>query len=158
MLVEVNSVKCAQVYYRCMNTHTTLYKAMKTKYEMYITRDYLLQLCHSFDTQKNEGMNNYVAKQVPKGKNQCEILFLLTRVHIVLGVQLVGYHLLWTHALKELEVSCPPQLINHFLVEDKSSLCKYHKQHGRWYKANRIRLLVRATIVRRTGSHAARAR
>ena len=68
----------SKTYYRSKVSNGKLFDAMKKKYEHYITKEYLQQCMHSFDTQVNEGMNNSIAAYATKGKHFCTTTSLLT--------------------------------------------------------------------------------
>ena len=111
--VDDHAERSKKTYYRSKIEDEPLYKAMQSKYDKYISKEYLQHCQHSFDTQVNEGMNNSVASYANKGKHYGGTSSLLTRVYIAAGIQLVGYHHFWTSCITALEVKIPCQLHLH---------------------------------------------
>ena len=102
---------------------------MKKKYSKYISEEYLIQCCHEYDTQLNEGMNRSVAKYVPKGTNFCGTTSLISRVYIAAGVQLVGNHFYWTEVMRSLDIVVPLQTELYLLDVDKRKLRLFVRSH-----------------------------
>ena len=67
-------------------------------------------LNHSYDTQKNEAMNNSVASYAPKSKTFSLSNSLECRVAIAAGVQICGYTCLWSKIFDSLELSMDDNL------------------------------------------------
>ena len=116
-------------YYRCKVADHQLYEKMVEKYSKYISREFLTQCCHQYDTQLNEGMNRSVAKYVPKGTNFCTTTSLITRVHIAAGIQLVGNHFLWVECMRALNLSIPVQTELYLLDLDQRKLRNFCREH-----------------------------
>ena len=116
-------------YYRSMTTDKALYEAMKSKYDKYISVEYLKMCCHLYDTQLNEGMNRSVCKYVPKGTNFCRTNSLVTRVYIAAGIQLVGNHFLWVQVMSSLGLCVPVQTELYLLDLDKRKMKNYCRVH-----------------------------
>ena len=138
--VDPKDERDSKTYYRSKVSNGKLYDEMAIKYEHYISKEYLQQCQHSFDTQVNEGMNNSIAAYAPKGKHYCTTISLLTRVHAAAGVHLVGYHRFWTLVLTQLEVYIPVQLNLHLLDMDKEKVVRFHRDHDFQTKKKRKRL------------------
>ena len=116
-------------YYRSKVDDAELFEAMNSKYEKYISIEYLLQCCHLYDTQLNEGMNRSVCKYVPKGTNYCTTTSLITRVYLAAGIQLVGNHFFWVSVMRALNLSVPIQTELYLLDLDKRKLRNFCREH-----------------------------
>ena len=83
-------------YYWCKEKHADLYKEITLAMSRFITRAMLLQLNHTYSTQKNEAMNHSVSSTAPKSKHYSTTDSLLTRVGIAGACQILGHASFWT--------------------------------------------------------------
>ena len=113
-----------QEYYRNKFADKDLWEALVIKHERCITYKVLEQCLHKFDTQKNEGMNTYVAKYAPKNKTYCKSISLEAGVKIAAGIYMVGYHFFWTEVMALLEMECPLRFEEYLLLRDTNKLKK----------------------------------
>ena len=60
--------ECSQSFYRCKKKDKKLYEQIWKVYAPFTTPKRLQESLHSFDTQRNEGMNTSVEKYSPKTK------------------------------------------------------------------------------------------
>eukprot|EP00957_Ditylum_brightwellii_P207342 15352537-Ditylum_brightwellii.AAC.1 len=61
-----------QQYYYDVEKDVTLYKQLTGAVVEFVTKEYLLESYHPFDSQTNEAMNMLVMKHAPKNKTLCK--------------------------------------------------------------------------------------
>ena len=105
-------------YYRCKVRHAQLYEDMATAYAYYISLTMLEQLQHSWDTQKNEGLNTSVASYAPKHKHYSSTTSLDTRVAIAGAVQVLGYEGFWERCFDVLGLDIDDEVRNSWMERD----------------------------------------
>jgi hypothetical protein len=124
-------------YYRTLQDNLALYEAIKTRYQRYISREFLAQCRHEFDTNLNEDMNQSVATYASKGLTFCSTPSLRARVLTAAGIQLVGYHRFWTSIFSRSNLPIKKQFSDALIGEDKRKVRKYYREHSNDYKAKR---------------------
>ena len=131
------SQRLEEGYYRTIEDNLALYEAIKTRYQRYISREFLAQCRHEFDTNLNEGMNQSVATYASKGLTFCTTPSLRARVLTAAGIQLVGYHRFWTSIFSRSNLPIKKQFSEALIEEDKRKVRKYYREHSNDYKAKR---------------------
>ena len=91
MLMERNN----RGYYQCRHKHAVVYKKIMETLEPYLSDENLRQLFHPYHMRHNEALNKSVATYAPKHKIFSMTESLSTRVGIVAGLQILGYHYFW---------------------------------------------------------------
>ena len=92
-LIEMQ--RTVQSFYRCKVKDKVLYQQMRDAYEPFTKEERLRESLHSYSTQKNEAMNNSVAKYAPKTRTYSTTMALTNRVMIVIGTSNLGYVTFW---------------------------------------------------------------
>ena len=77
--------RTVQSFYRCKVKDKFLYQQMKNTYQPFTNEERLQESLHSYSTQKNEAMNNSVAKYAPKTRTYSTTMALTNRVMIAIG-------------------------------------------------------------------------
>ena len=92
--IEIQRTKVS--YYRSKTKDSTLYNQMNKSYLPFTTEERLKESLHNFSTQKNEAMNNSVAKYAPKTRTYSTSMSLTNRVMIAIGCCNLGFYLFWS--------------------------------------------------------------
>ena len=87
--------RTVQSFYRCKVKDKVLYQQMRDAYEPFTNEERLRESLHSYSTQKNEAMNNSVAKYAPKTRTYSTTMALTNRVMIAIGTSNLGYVTFW---------------------------------------------------------------
>ena len=111
-------------YYRCKKLHSQLYHDLTAAFTPFITTDMLAMLNHSYDTQKNEAMNNSVASYAPKSKTYSLTDSLKCRIAIAAGIQICGYAALWTKIFRSLGLNMDDNMRASLDDRDKKKMKK----------------------------------
>ena len=106
-------------YYRCKKKHPALYRDLCLVYNKYITRENLEMLHRSWDTQKNEAMNNSVSSLAPKSKTYSLSRSLECRVALAAGIQVCGYLDIWKRIFSRFEIDMDDDLEKFLLRKDQ---------------------------------------
>lgn len=80
------------------------YKDLKTALSPFMTKEVLLESVHSMNTQKNESLNNSIARLCPKSKHFASTATLLTRVQIVVSFANLGPEVFYKMLLSDLGI------------------------------------------------------
>jgi hypothetical protein len=78
-------------YYRCKERDAAQYILLKSILDKYTTMDKLLEVDHGYSTQMNESMNINIAWLAQKNKTLSGSKSLSMRVHLAVGITLIGY-------------------------------------------------------------------
>ena len=82
---------------------------LKKAYLSYTTEARLKESLHLYDTQKNEAMNNSIAKYTPKTKTYGMTISLTNRVMIAIGVSNLGAGSYWKRVYSRLVIPMSPE-------------------------------------------------
>ena len=115
-------------YYRSKQDHEELYWQIMEEYSRFITRPMLLQLNHTWSTQKNEAMNTSVASAAPKTKHYCATNSLLTRVGIAGASQVIGHAKFWSMVCDEFDFKMDANLLSILTQRDEHKRRKNIRQ------------------------------
>ena len=92
--IEIQRTKFS--YYRSKTKDSTLSDQMTWCYLPFTTEERLKESLHKFSTQKNETMNNSVAKYAPKTRTYSTSISITNRVMIAIGWCNLGFCLFWS--------------------------------------------------------------
>jgi hypothetical protein len=101
-------------FYRCKVRDCVQYVLLKSIIDKYTSLDKLKEVAHGFSTQLNESLNNTVAWYAQKNKTLSGSKSLSTRVHLAVGIILVGYEPYLTELLKRMDVPLTEGTMKHF--------------------------------------------
>ena len=87
---EGNPVELAKMVYRDKEKDEKVYTQVKDVVRPYFAHDKLKEMQHEHSTQKNESMNNAVAKTIPKGSNLSGTIAAKARVNATICINSVG--------------------------------------------------------------------
>jgi len=77
---------------------------MRDAYEPFTSEERLRESLHCYSTQKNEAMNNSVAKYAPKTRTYSTTMALTNRVMIAIGTSNLGYVTFWERVFTDLDL------------------------------------------------------
>ena len=89
----------------CKNKDKLMYKQLKEIMVRFTSEEVIRESLHWHSTQKNEAMNQVIARLCPKNKHLSESLTLLTRVCVAISYTNVGMKNFYTKVLNELGIS-----------------------------------------------------
>jgi hypothetical protein len=78
-------------YYRCKERDSREYELLKSIVDKYTSIERLREVAHGHSTQMNESMNNTIAWLAQKNKTLSGSVALSLRIHLAVGINLVGY-------------------------------------------------------------------
>jgi hypothetical protein len=89
------------------NTHAleqgeAKFQSLKKVFYTYNTPHYLAQMHHTYDSQKNEALNQRVAKVAPKNRTFCKTRSLQDRIALVVVIDSVGFEVGITRIMQKL--------------------------------------------------------
>ena len=97
-----------------------LYNELSTIYNNFLTPDRIEQMYHDFDTQKNESMNNKIARMCPKHSTLSKTMVLSDRVAWVVIEDSIGGAKGVISIYKRLQLGdVPPHLVSYYMKNDK---------------------------------------
>ena len=106
-------------FYRNKYNDAKVYNQIKKAYLPYTTEARLKESLHLYDTQKNEDMNNSIAKYAPKTKRYGMTISLTNRVMIAIGVSNLGAEAYWKRVYLRLVIPMSPETISFLQNQDK---------------------------------------
>ena len=128
----------------CKQTEPSMYKQLKEIMEKFTSEEVIRESLHWNSTQKNEAMNQVIARLCPKYKHLSESLTLLTRVCVAISYTNIGMTNFYTQVLNELGINVDiedqtSQLLYRFLHRlDQIRTERGEQKRTREYKAKRI--------------------
>jgi hypothetical protein len=78
-------------FYRCKERDIAQYTLLKSVVDKYISIDKLVEVAQGYSTQMNESMNNNISWLAQKNKTLSGSKSLAMRIHLAVGITLVGY-------------------------------------------------------------------
>ena len=106
-------------FYRNKYNNAKLYNQIKKAYLPYTTEARLKESLHLYDTQKNEAMNNSIAKYATKTKTYGMTISLTNRVMIAIGVSNLGAEAYWKQVYSMLVIPMSPETSSFLQNQDK---------------------------------------
>jgi len=100
-------------YYRCKERDNEVYDLMKMVMDKYVSLERLDEVGHGLDTQINESLNNTISWFAPKNKTYCGTMSLAGRIHLAIGVILMGYKTYVVELLARLGIDATPGIRKH---------------------------------------------
>lgn len=98
----------------------TLYEALRSIYEVFLSPLKIQQMHHSHDTQKNEALNNKIVRCCPKTKTFSKSMVLFDRVDWVVIEDSIGGEAAVIAIFKKLGFCNAPQLVmDYYIYNDK---------------------------------------
>jgi len=88
----------------CKVADKPLYDELKPIFDRFTSAKVIVESVHNMSTQKNESMNNVIARLCPKLKHVSESITLLTRVCLAVAYSNLGFTSLFTKILEKLGV------------------------------------------------------
>ena len=106
-------------------------------YLPFTTEERLKESLHIFSTQKNEAMNNSVAKYAPKTRTYSTSMSLTNRVMIAIGCCNLGFYIFWNRVYADLGLIMLDDTKAFLEEKDKNKL--YRKEYQRKVETKRHR-------------------
>lgn len=109
----LNDRKATGKFCCCELKDSTVYQALSDVMAPFIAFDNVEEIAHRHDTQINESLNNSISWFAPKNKTFCRSKSLSCRVHLAVGIQLVGYACFLLQSLRLLGITATPGTQRH---------------------------------------------
>ena len=116
--------RTVQSVYRFKVKDKVLYQQMKDAYQPFPNEERLHESLHSYYTQKNEAMNNSVAKCASKTRTYSTTMALTNRVMIAIGTSNLGYITFWERLFSDLALIMNTDTISFLIVKDQNHTYK----------------------------------
>jgi hypothetical protein len=100
-------------YYRCKERDKEEYDLLKSILDKYISLEKLREVAHGFSTQMNESMNNTIAWMAQKNKTLSGSVALSVRIHLAVGITLVGYEVYIAELLNRMGIELTKGTAGH---------------------------------------------
>ena len=89
----------------CKKNNSEMYIQLKELFDQFTCEDVIKDSVHSANTQKNEALNNVIARLCPKNKHLCGSLTLLTRICIAVTYTNIGFEEFYKKVLECIGIS-----------------------------------------------------
>jgi len=100
---------------------------MKEAYQPFTTEERLQESLHNYSTQKNEVMNNSVAKYAPKTRTYSTTMALTNRIMIAIGTYNFGYVTFWQRVFLDLGLTMNTDIESFLIAKDnKHTMLESH--------------------------------
>ena len=100
---------------------------MKEAYQPFTTEERLQESLHNYSTQKNEAMNNSIAKYAPKIRTYSTTMALTNRIMIAIGTCNFGYVTFWQRVFLDLGLTMNTD--TEFFLIAKDNKHTYRKKY-----------------------------
>ena len=125
-------------FYRCKVKDKVIYQQMKDAYQPFTNEERLQESLHSYSTQKNEAMNNCVAKYAPKTRTYSTTMALTNTVMIAIGTSNLEYVTYWERVFSDLDLIMNTDTKSFLIVKDQNHT--YRKKHNEKIKTKQRRV------------------
>jgi hypothetical protein len=100
-------------YYRCKERDSQEHELLKSIVDKYISIERLHEVAHGHSTQMNESMNNNIAWLAQKNNTLSGSVGLSLRIHLVVGITLVGYEPYLAELLNQMGITLTKGTAKH---------------------------------------------
>jgi hypothetical protein len=151
--VKKQSVK----YYRCKKKDAELYELLKNSVEKYCTKDKLLDMAHSLDTNMNEAFNQICTWFAPKNKVYAGTGSLHNRIAFAVGINSIGIDAFFHRLFKKLGIPVTNNVAYYLKTKEKHRALRLEKIRTPAYKLHKnkkkMALLAENTLIAKKERH-----
>jgi hypothetical protein len=112
-----NPEKLKKLHYQCKVEHNELYEQLLAIWQVYCTNKMLKDIHHSWNTNKCESMNQFIAKFIHKSQHLCCTIMGRARTYLAVLINSIGYKQYYRTLFELLD-----------LDYNKNILLNYHQQ------------------------------
>ena len=126
-----NPKKLAQLKYRNKKDHLPLYIQMKELHDKYVSDEWLPQIWHMWNTNKNENVNKLITKFVPKTTYLCQTIVAKLRIYVAIGIDSIGQEEYYKRLYKKLGIQYDDTIAKY-----QHMAMDYQQKYRETYKKN----------------------